>query len=88
MFPVEDPELINRICSEIIPVYLNDNTRARLLQADGTYIRAKAIKGGQEHRSQYELLESAKAHEAAQTFPLNMNLGGKSPKKRIHTKQK
>ena len=63
MFPIEDPDLKDRICNEIVPIYLNDNSRARLLQPDGTYVRAKAWNGEPEHRSQHELLEVAKARE-------------------------
>lgn len=56
MFPLEAPELRKRICEEIIPIYLRDNARARILQADGTYVRATIKQGEQEHRSQNELL--------------------------------
>jgi len=59
MFPIEAPELKQRICNEIVPVYLSDNARARILQSDGTYVRAKAWNGESEHRSQVELLEVA-----------------------------
>ncbi len=56
MFPLEAPELRKRICEEIIPIYLRDNSRARILQADGTYVRVTIKQGEQEHRSQNELL--------------------------------
>lgn len=66
MFPIEQPELIQRICKEIVPIYLNDNARARVLQSDGSYERVQAWHGESEHRSQYDLLRSAKQSEAAQ----------------------
>lgn len=66
MFPIEQPELIQRICKEIVPIYLNDNARARVLQSDGSYERVQAWHGESEHRSQYDLLQSAKQSEAAQ----------------------
>jgi polyphosphate kinase len=40
LFPVSDPALSLRLRNEILGAYLKDNVKARLLQADGTYIRA------------------------------------------------
>ncbi|HSL45368.1 MAG TPA: polyphosphate kinase 1 [Anaerolineales bacterium] len=45
IFPIEDPEHIRQICDEMLNIYLKDNTRARLLQADGTYIRLRSSDG-------------------------------------------
>jgi polyphosphate kinase len=59
MFPVEAPELRRRICDEIIPIYLQDNSRARVLMPDGTYVRAAAWHDEAEHRAQRELLATA-----------------------------
>ncbi|HYO26419.1 MAG TPA: hypothetical protein VEQ85_15870, partial [Lacipirellulaceae bacterium] len=56
MFPVEAPELRRRICEEIIPTYLRDNCRARVLMPDGTYVRAAAWHDEPEHRAQRDLL--------------------------------
>ena len=56
MFPIEAPELQQRICDELIPTYLSDNMRARILMPDGTYVRAAACQRGEERRSQSELL--------------------------------
>jgi polyphosphate kinase len=39
MFPVEDAKLKARITEEILPIVLADNVKARVLQADGTYVR-------------------------------------------------
>ncbi len=46
LFPIRDPELRARICNEILPAYLNDNQKARILGSDGkyTYVR-KGPKG-------------------------------------------
>lgn len=60
MFPVEAPDLVRRICEEIIPVYLQDNIKARILMPDGTYIRAVAKQSDDKHRSQNELLLDSK----------------------------
>ena len=63
MFPIESEEIRRRIVDEIIPIYLRDNERARILQADGTYKPATA--GSTSHRSQVELLTLAASREAA-----------------------
>ncbi len=61
MFPVEAQDLRRRIVEEIIPTYLQDNQRTRVLQADGSYVRAGAA--GAPHRSQSELLALATARD-------------------------
>jgi polyphosphate kinase len=38
-FPVEDPSLKERILDEILGIALNDNVKARILRADGSYER-------------------------------------------------
>jgi polyphosphate kinase len=58
MFPIEADEPRQRICDEIIPIYMRDNTRARILMPEGNYVRAAASQGGEEFRSQRELLNS------------------------------
>jgi len=57
MFPVEAEDLRRRIVEEIIPTYLNDNSRTRILLADGSYARAEQHDGEVVHRSQKELLQ-------------------------------
>ena len=56
MFPIEAPELKQRILQEVIPTYLRDNQKARRLQPDGTYIRVHPAPGEAPHRSQEEFL--------------------------------
>jgi polyphosphate kinase len=56
MFPIEAPELRQRICDEIIPAYLEDNCRARVLMPDGSYVRAAAWHDEPERRVQRDLL--------------------------------
>lgn len=58
MFPIEAEEPRQRICEEIVPIYMRDNTRARILEPDGKYVRAAAWQGGEEFRSQRDLLSS------------------------------
>ena len=43
VFPVDDPALAARLRNEILAAYLADNTKARLLQPDGSYVRAPQI---------------------------------------------
>ena len=57
MFPVEAEDLRWRIVEEIIPTYLNDNSRTRVLLADGSYARAERRDSEDVHRSQKELLQ-------------------------------
>ena len=45
LFPVEDPALVRRLRDEILGVYLGDNVKARLMQADGSYVRATPGEG-------------------------------------------
>ncbi len=40
VFPVTQPDLHKRLREEILAAYLTDNTKARLLQPDGEYVRA------------------------------------------------
>ncbi|MBV9656766.1 MAG: polyphosphate kinase 1 [Verrucomicrobia bacterium] len=41
VFPVEDAALKARIADEILPAFLNDNAKSRLLRPDGTYERRR-----------------------------------------------
>ncbi len=66
MFPIEAPDLRQRVLKEIIPTYLRDNTRTRILQPDGNYVQA--VPDGQTpHRSQEEFL--AIREKALETAP-------------------
>jgi polyphosphate kinase len=65
MFPVEAEDLRRRIVDEIIPAYLNDNRRARLLLPEGDYVRTDSRDGEPPHRSQLELLEPVTPRPAA-----------------------
>jgi polyphosphate kinase len=59
VFPVEDGNLRERFASELLAIPLQDNTKARLLQADGTWRRARPKRGEKPHRSQAEFLARA-----------------------------
>jgi polyphosphate kinase len=56
MFPIEAPELRQRLLKEVIPTYLRDNARARILHSDGSYTRLQPEPGQPTHRSQEEFL--------------------------------
>ncbi len=42
LFPIEEADHIQRIRNEILDVYFADTAKARLLQSDGSYVRASA----------------------------------------------
>jgi polyphosphate kinase len=62
VFPVDDPALAERLRGEILAGYLADNTKARLLQADGHYVRAP--KDGPAFSVQDHLMELAQPQRA------------------------
>ncbi len=74
MFPVEAEALRRRIVEEIIPTYLSDNRRTRLLNQDGTYSRVTQSDGQTAHRSQSELLFAAVSREEAIAAEANLPL--------------
>jgi len=45
MFPVQDPELRQRIYEEILLTYLTDTAKSRILNRDGSYTRAYQLPG-------------------------------------------
>jgi polyphosphate kinase len=69
VFPIEDGNLIDRLKNELLELQLADNTKARLLQPDGTYLLLKPGKKEVPRRSQTEFIELAvgKGNKAAPT---------------------
>jgi polyphosphate kinase len=59
VFPVLDPALSGRLRKEILGAYLADNVKARVLQADGRYVRAP--RSGAAFSAQDHLMEIAAA---------------------------
>ena len=47
IFPLEHNEHIRQIRDRMLNMYLKDNTRARVMQADGTYLRLQSTNGSQ-----------------------------------------
>ena len=60
-FPILDGNLRDRIIHELLALPLADNTRARLLQPDGSYRHARPAPGERPRRSQFEFLERARS---------------------------
>ncbi len=60
VFPILDPAIRKRLMEEIIPTFLHDNVKARLLQNDGTYIRLKPAPGEKPSQAQYTFREIAR----------------------------
>jgi len=63
VYPIEDGILRERLISEILAVSLADNVKARILQPDGSYHRAKPAKGEPARRSQFEFIALARREE-------------------------
>ena len=64
VYPVLDPALAGRLRNEILGSYLADNVKARLLQPDGSYVRAP--KHGAAFSSQDHLMDISQADRAEQ----------------------
>lgn len=67
MFPIEDMRLRRRILEEIVPAYLRDNVKARILCPDGTHGRLSPSEHEVAHRCQEELLNVRPGTAALQT---------------------
>jgi polyphosphate kinase len=68
--PIEDGVLRERLIKEVLAVPLTDNVKARVLQGDGTYVRARINDGEKKVRSQFELIARAHAEEPGLARPL------------------
>jgi polyphosphate kinase len=60
-FPVTQADLHKRLRDEILAAYLADNTKARLLQPDGEYVRAPRV--GEPFSAQDYLMRVAEGAE-------------------------
>ena len=69
--PVEDGVLRERLISEVLAISLADNSKARFLQADGSYRRAAAAQGDKPSRSQFQFLALAQAEENTTRKPVD-----------------
>ena len=64
-FPIEDGILRERLIHEVFARSLADNVKARLLQPDGSYPRARPAKGQPQRRSQFEFIALAAVEDNA-----------------------
>jgi polyphosphate kinase len=60
LFPLKDELLRQRICHEILPVYLADNLKARVLGSDGAYDYIQLAKGARRVSAQEHLMGLAR----------------------------
>ncbi len=67
VFPVVDPALSRRLRDEVLAAYLADTRKARLLQPDGVYLRAK--KSGEGFSAQQYLIALADGSGTGQAIP-------------------
>jgi polyphosphate kinase len=66
VFPVVDASSANRLRNEILEAYLRDDTKARLMQPDGSYVRVP--RSGSGFSAQNWLMEHAQ-QDAPETLP-------------------
>ncbi|HTQ95372.1 MAG TPA: polyphosphate kinase 1 [Candidatus Acidoferrum sp.] len=59
LYPIKDEDLRERICKEILPAYLADNKKARVLGSDGHYSYVARPKGNQGFSVQEHLMKLA-----------------------------
>ncbi|HEX9577817.1 MAG TPA: polyphosphate kinase 1 [Myxococcales bacterium] len=87
-FPIEDPGLKERVLGEILGTMLADNSKARMLKADGTYERLKPAPGAPALRSQEQFIALARrasfvdASRPASVEPLLAGAPRRSPRRR------
>ena len=64
-FPVEDELLRARITDEILPAFLSDNVKARVLQPDGSYVRKHPADGETTQQAQLTFRRLARKMQGA-----------------------
>ena len=65
LFPLKDSRLCDRVCTEILSAYLADTRKARILGADGTYSRPRAVRNGHGFSVQEHLMGLAAGSSGA-----------------------
>jgi len=64
VFPIEDGNLRERIISEVLGLSLEDNGKAHILQADGSYQQLTPKRGGAPRRSQADFIARALGNDS------------------------
>ncbi len=82
-FPIENKEVKARLLSEILQITWSDNVKARVLQADGKYIKRKAAPGQPKVRSQARFIELAR-EGGVQSIPYDIAIRHSSGRKQGH----
>jgi polyphosphate kinase len=78
VFPVKDAAALERIHTEILPALMADTTKARLQQADGTYVRAsKVLKDAPAFSCQDYLIQLAEGKVDLEAIP-RASVGGEA----------
>ncbi len=77
LFPLKDPQLRARVVSEILPPYLTDTRKARLLGSNGCYSLPKAARNGHGFSVQEYLMRQASEgpRNVAISAPLEQGIG-------------
>jgi polyphosphate kinase len=88
VFPIEPPELKQRLIRDILEISLKDNTKAREMQPDGTYNRIKPKAGEPAVRSQERFLEQARASAARREPSVDATAPTVAPPKRVRQARK
>jgi polyphosphate kinase len=78
--PIENGNLRDRLINEVLAVTLADNVKARLLQPDGTYVRAQRRAEEPARQSQLEFMERARSSVQ------ESRTSGPKPKRRAYPK--
>jgi polyphosphate kinase len=68
-FPIDDGNVRERLRGEVLESLLKDNVKARFLQANGVYTRAKPRQNSALRRSQSELIAAANANHELDGAP-------------------
>jgi polyphosphate kinase len=67
IFPVKDPQLSQRICMDILPAYLADTRKARILGSDGKYSHSRSVRNGHGFSVQEHLMHEASGNTISRT---------------------
>ena len=70
VFPVEDEALKARVTDEILPAFLSDNVKARVLRSDGTYERRHPGEGEKTRQAQLTFRQLARKAQIAVVAPV------------------
>jgi len=80
--PVQDPQLKQRLKSEVLAAYLADNVKARFLDRNGQYMRASRRRGEAPFSAQDFLIAVAEGTATADDIPNPIPQRRKSPARR------